>query len=130
MLKSLTKEGFWNPLFAKHPVLMKEFCEFIDEYKASIDWIKLLGANTKYHDLPIEMQVGIFIQFTMTRASYENLLQGTHVQSLEQLSAAIQDWFDAESRMMAEEEEAAAAIMAEDDRDTPPFDMLDEFDHE
>lgn len=67
---SLTKENFWNNLFEKHPDGMKMFCEWIDAYKKQVDWSQLfftphspLNRDIKYHDLPVAMQIGIFLQF-------------------------------------------------------------------
>lgn len=83
----LTKENFWNELHEKYPLGMKRFCDWIDEYKKRVDWDKVfhvpqyevwVGSPTgfmkkiggqeispapKYHDIPIGMQIGIFIQF-------------------------------------------------------------------
>lgn len=93
MLKSLTKENFWNELQEKYPDLMKEFCEFIDAYKEKVGWAHLLGRAVKYHDLPIEMQIGIFIQFTLERGSINNFLCDLYVMNMEQFAVGIKDWF-------------------------------------
>lgn len=73
-MESLTKENFWNDLQGKYPEQMKQFCDWIDEYKKRVDWRNLFGNQwkeereldqVKYHDLPIAMQYGIFVQFVM-----------------------------------------------------------------
>lgn len=79
ILENLTKENFWNDLQERYPEKMKEFCDWIDEYKKENNWNSLFkplpgytgGAvgfkYPKYHDLPFAMQVGIFIQFVDER---------------------------------------------------------------
>lgn len=67
-METLTKENFWNDLKEKYPEEMKRFCEWIDEYKKRVDWERLFASTInaqapKYHDLPIAMQFGIFLQF-------------------------------------------------------------------
>lgn len=67
-IESLTKENFWNDLMEKYPEEMKLFCAWIDEYKKKVDWNNLFASTVnakipKYHDLPIAMQFGIFLQF-------------------------------------------------------------------
>lgn len=76
-MESLTKENFWNAIQEQYPVEMKMFCDWIDEYKKRVQWNMLFkhlpgysgGAvgfkYPKYHDLPLAMQIGIFIQFTV-----------------------------------------------------------------
>lgn len=75
-MESLTKENFWNELLEKYPEQMKVFCAWIDGYKKRVNWNKLFNSDSdyqnyegknapapKYHDLPIAMQIGIFMQF-------------------------------------------------------------------
>jgi hypothetical protein len=72
-LTSLTKENFWNDLYEKHPIIMKKFCDWIDEYKVRVDWSSYFKhfdncggfEEFKFHDLPIGLQIGVIIQFTM-----------------------------------------------------------------
>lgn len=79
-MDSLTKENFWNDLYEEYPSEMKHFCDWIDEYKKNNNWSELFakGERTditpKYHNLPIAMQIGIFIQYVAesdTRHSIE-----------------------------------------------------------
>ncbi len=78
-MDSLTKENFWNDLMEKYPEQMKQLCAWIDEYKKKVDWNWLFNHSQKldgldeagvsspapkFHDLPIAMQFGIFVQFT------------------------------------------------------------------
>lgn len=69
-MEKLTKENFWNDLYAQYPGEMKKFCDWIDDYKKRVDWQKLFftphathSRDIKYHDLPIAMQIGIFLQY-------------------------------------------------------------------
>lgn len=85
-MENLTKENFWDQLMEKYPEEMKRFCSWIDGYKERTDWKRLFNTGTdytgyigipgkpvtefkkvreapKYHDLPIAMQFGIFLQF-------------------------------------------------------------------
>ncbi len=77
----LTKETFWNPMMEKYPLATAKFCEWIDEYKIAIGWKELFndgkawaGGITiapKYHDLPQEMQIGIWFAFTFSIDGFE-----------------------------------------------------------
>lgn len=81
---SLTKENFWNEMYEKYPDAMKTFCAWIDEYKERVKWDSLFynesddfyeyavkGRRIKYHDLPIAMQIGIFLQFVSEVNTFE-----------------------------------------------------------
>lgn len=61
---SLTRENFWDELMTKFPGDINRFISWIDEYKEAVGWNHLLGKAIKFHDMPIAMQLGIFIQFT------------------------------------------------------------------
>jgi hypothetical protein len=82
--KTLTKENFFNEMMEKYPKAMKMFCTWIDEYKESVNWNKLFNDSysrtniqrasngeicnidvsaPKFHDIPYDMQVGIWINF-------------------------------------------------------------------
>ncbi len=73
-MKTLTKENFWNDLYKKYPDEVQVFCNWIDGYKERVKWNQLFNHgsphyadmgwhNPKFHDLPIAMQFGIFLQF-------------------------------------------------------------------
>ena len=70
-MKSLTKENFWDKLYSKYPSEMKQFCEWIDEYKKKVNWNNLFPVaarnhycvDIKFHHLPVAMQIGIFLQY-------------------------------------------------------------------
>lgn len=73
--ENLTKENFWNGIKEKYPKASKEFCDWVDAYKEENNWDSLFNSDyvpafqeptcpaPKYHDLPIAMQFGIFVQF-------------------------------------------------------------------
>lgn len=110
MLTSLTKENFWNDLADKYPEEMKHFCAWIDEYKKRVDWDELFNSNStfidgagegapapKYHDLPIAMQIGIFIQYYLEnpRKTDFALISGT-ILRIDDFATRIRLWFDAQ----------------------------------
>jgi hypothetical protein len=101
-MKSLTKENFWNELAEYHPSAMDAFCKWIDEYKKRVDWSHLFytphtpqNRDIKFHDLPIEMQVGIFFQFTIEHGGGDSnqLLNDNIVCSMQDFVQAIREWF-------------------------------------
>lgn len=70
-MKSLTKENFFNELNEKFPKAMSHFCQWIDQYKISIEWHKLFPPGIKFHDLPYDMQIGIIIRYaTEVKANF------------------------------------------------------------
>lgn len=70
---SLTKENFWNDMTELYPVPVKAFGAWIDEYKNRVGWHELFNCDKilgpkylpKYHDLPLAMQIGIFMQYAI-----------------------------------------------------------------
>lgn len=85
MIENLTKENFWNEMQEKYPKAMKKFCDWVDNYKKENDWYSLFNSGwskgvsksneghliggektkaPKYHQLPLALQYGIFVQFT------------------------------------------------------------------
>lgn len=81
MIENLTKENFWNEMQKKYPKAMKKFCDWIDKYKSEHGWERLFNAGydsgytldrdskmtttqaPKYHELPLALQYGMFVQF-------------------------------------------------------------------
>ena len=72
--KTLTKEGFWNSMMERFPLSMKLFCKWIDDYKEAVKWTNLFNEHSlesapvtikapKFHEIPYEMQQGIWICF-------------------------------------------------------------------
>jgi len=72
-MDNLNKENFWNDVYDKYPNATQVFCDWIDVYKKENNWDELFNAGhdtrgdlteaPKFHDLPIEMQQGIWIKF-------------------------------------------------------------------
>ena len=62
-MKGLTKENFWNEMYEQYPEAMKMFCTWIDEYKEEVGWDWVFSPSVKFHDVPLEMQVGIIVRF-------------------------------------------------------------------
>jgi hypothetical protein len=71
-MENLNKENFWNALKLKYPEAVDNFCKWIDEYKKreDIDWYYLFGndkrdsmEHIKFHDIPLEMQIGILLLY-------------------------------------------------------------------
>jgi len=94
--EGLTKENFWNELYKAYPQGTQVFCEWIDEYKKACNWNDLFRdhlnadakfSSPKFHDLPYDMQLGIWIRFRRDMGFYhvdddlpENLRESiTHV---------------------------------------------------
>jgi hypothetical protein len=81
--QTLTKENFWDGMTVRFPKAMKLFCQWIDDYKAAVEWETLFnhcglvyiadarGNKTttierpapKFHEIPYAMQQGIWIEF-------------------------------------------------------------------
>lgn len=78
-MENLDKEMFWTPLMKECPKVVDNFCNWIDEYKKRVKWDELFhnyspahveGSDAsegdeemhmvKFHDIPYEMQHGIF----------------------------------------------------------------------
>lgn len=77
----LTKDNCFDELMQKYPKAMKIFCNWIDEYKKEVQWDNLFGNYTatgdigldsiKFHDIPYDMQVGIWIRFLLAQNDLE-----------------------------------------------------------
>jgi len=103
-MKKLSKAEFWNPLYEKYPQAVQVFCDWIDDYKKRVQWDDLFKEHLlpskndpyvgetrtpKYHDLPLAMQVGIYIEFMQARPVNEpiiltapDVLVATHIKQL------------------------------------------------
>lgn len=76
-MKNLNKTNFFTPEWIeKFPLASKAFCEWIDEYKKEVRWTDMMCDYTKttkdvyhsfkFHDIPLEMQLGIIGRFFCT----------------------------------------------------------------
>lgn len=97
IIEPLTKENFWDQLELLNQFEMLKFQQWIDRYKTEHEWDKLFNGNIdffeyystcggqnigngkksksvapKFHDLPFAFQIGIFQQFLMEGAQYNN----------------------------------------------------------
>lgn len=101
----LTKETFWNKIEEKFPEAMAKFKVWIDQYKVDVNWDMLFqnnpgtGVSIKYHDLPIEMQLGILGKFMVENTGclpgheatrYEQSI-AQHLTAVENLFSQLQD---------------------------------------
>jgi hypothetical protein len=62
----LTKENFFDDLYAKYPLGLQVFCNWIDGYKKAVGWTDFIP-NAKFHDLPNAIQEGIYWAFIRER---------------------------------------------------------------
>ena len=103
-LPNLDKETFWNEIMDKYPIGMERFCNWIDQYKLRVDWNSMFAANEntdqlhsskyKYHDLPLAMQVGIFIQYALETADEKRKVRRFLNESVSDRDFTMQDFPD------------------------------------
>lgn len=75
-MNNLSKENFFNEMSTKYPSAMERFCNWVDDYKKSVNWSLLFNSDSNWqdaagknapaprlHDIPYEMQFGILIKF-------------------------------------------------------------------
>jgi hypothetical protein len=77
-MENLNKENFWDDIKERYPQAVELFCNWIDKYKEEVGWDRLFAngqyfmeperngghrIDTKFHDLPFEMQNGILARF-------------------------------------------------------------------
>lgn len=105
MIPNLTKESFWNNIEKKFPDAFKKFSIWIDQYKIDVNWDSIfqlkpgMTETIKYHDLPIEMQLGILGKFMIentgcvpgTEATRYEQSIAQHLIAVENLFSQIQD---------------------------------------
>lgn len=71
---TLTKESYFNDIEIDFPIAYEVFQDWIDNYKALINWVDLFGEAKsvsvtglrmapKFHEVPFELQRGIMSQF-------------------------------------------------------------------
>lgn len=63
MQRQLTKANFFDEMNFKFPKAMKIFCNWIDDYKKSVNWNDVFGEHLKFHDLPFDLQCGVWYRF-------------------------------------------------------------------
>lgn len=77
-MENLSKENFWKELEKKYPQAVELFYKWIDKYKEEVGWDRLFSngqyfmeadgtgghrIETKFHDIPFEMQNGVLARF-------------------------------------------------------------------
>lgn len=93
-MNNLNKENFWDQLHYKYPKATERFCKWIDEYKVRVNWNSLFNGGIpiednrypasdftpasktvapKFHDIPIEMQMGILTGFVSEQIPEYNI---------------------------------------------------------
>lgn len=118
---SMTKENFWNKIMEDCPGKMNEFCEWIDEYKAKSGWDSIFqggGELIKYHDIPLAMQVGIFLQYAIEGDHYYNFfeyLDGIPITDMADYPRHIKTWFYEEEREAHDEHMRGKYDVTEED---------------
>lgn len=82
-MEALTKENFWDEMSQKYPKAMAHLLAWIDQYKSEHNWGSLFNPEysfqhpsspPKYHELPIAMQFGIFLEWLYSMAEELKLL--------------------------------------------------------
>lgn len=96
----LTKENFWNDLFQKYPTATKIFCQWIDRYKESVNWVLLFGQDErtrdmtpKFHQIPIAMQMGILLQFALENGKFYSDLDIASCDGIDGWKSTITNFF-------------------------------------
>lgn len=87
-MNSLTKENFWNRLEVDSPEITKLFYKWIDAYKEWVGWKKFIP-KAKFHELPVEMQMGILERF---KQEYSNGRDVADMQ-LKTSIKKVEEWF-------------------------------------
>lgn len=84
----LTNENFWNRMEQKFPKAVEKFDSWSREYKKAVDWdtlfnecyIAVNGENLvkkpapKFHELPLAMQMGIWLEYLLQQEDCKNLV--------------------------------------------------------
>ncbi len=90
---TLTKENFWNEMMAQYPKATKHFFDWIDEYKAVIDWYNLFAEGVKFHDVPYAIQYGIWIEYCRQSLS-DFFEQPEHISDTVDLAEDVKEVFE------------------------------------
>jgi len=100
------KKRLWAELEERYPEEVGRFKDWVDGYKERVGWAELFaprqfvvdGAQEerrpKFHELPLEMQVGIFGLYAFERERSEQQLGELH----EELLEAVGGWFERRAR--------------------------------
>lgn len=64
-MNNLNKEDFWDALSEEAPDAVEKFKKWVDEYKKEVNWAGVFADGVKFHNLPIELQIGIITRFDL-----------------------------------------------------------------
>lgn len=109
--KQLTLENFWNEMMQKYPLATKQFCEWIDQYKAATMWREIYGNFIKFHHLTYDMQLGIWLKYVLIQDNEESLVENLFTGEwnyIDDLSKIIEHFLDRREELLAEEAETEA----------------------
>jgi len=86
---------FWEALFESYPQAVKEFYDFIDKYKSINNWDKLFKKDIKFHHIPVELQLGVWILFLNEQGcgNFEEYTIGPDVFESESMWETTSEWF-------------------------------------
>jgi hypothetical protein len=108
-MENLNKTNYFTTEWLeKYPKASKLFCTWIDTYKARVNWDQLFYLNRevgtadapKFHDLPIEFQIGIIGKFCVENKEVPHYflsassLRGDNMFEIKSLIKTLNDIFD------------------------------------
>lgn len=71
-MNNLNKQNFFNEMGDRYPFAHHLFLLWIDEFKNKIGWKSIFNEQTKFHDLPFELQFGILCRLLGGKTHKEN----------------------------------------------------------
>lgn len=91
---------FWAELEARYPAGTDHFYNWVYNYKTSVGWDQLFqtdksGDSLSYFDLPIAMQMGIFLQYASGQGRPVPMTRIDSLKDFYQLSAVIESFIGA-----------------------------------
>lgn len=106
---------FWNELESKYPSAVEHFYTWVHAYKHSVGWNQLFsnqssGQPVSYVDLPIAMQIGIFLQYAAEQGQAVSISQIGSLKEFYQVSGAIESFMATHVPTSAPVAEDSAAI--------------------
>jgi len=69
-MENLNKDTFWDNCYFLYPKSTQKFCNWIDEYKKKVGWTTLFKEDVKFHDIPLAMQTGIWLEYMQEQGCY------------------------------------------------------------
>jgi hypothetical protein len=62
-MENKNQHPFWSATKKAAPTIYDSLLKWVDQYKIELKWDQLFAPGIKFHDLPIEMQVGVISKF-------------------------------------------------------------------